>query len=154
MVVIFQLSGEDFGIETLYVREIIRAQAAVPVPKAQSFVDGFINFREKVIPVVDMRKRFGLPPGGVDSDSRIIVFEHPTRAAGLLVDSVNAVTQIGGDQLEKSPASRVGIAGKYLYGLGRMEGRLVTLLDIEKILETEEPILMKAMGAPPARPEE
>lgn len=147
MVVTFSLAGEDFGIETLYVREIIRAQQAVPVPKSPAYIDGIINFRDKVIPVVDLRRRFGLEPGEVGMESRIVVFEHPSRSAGLLVDSVRAVTQIGGEQLEPAPASRVGIAGKFLYGLGRMDGKLVTLLDIEKILDSEESILMNPGAA-------
>lgn len=143
LVVTFQLGGEDFGVETLYVREIIRVIAAIPVPQTPKYLEGIINIRNRVIPVLDLRKRLGLDPKAVDEASRIIVCEMPSRNAGLLVDCVGAVMQLKMENLVNTSGASHGIPAKYVYGLGRLGERIITLLDLETLLESTEPIVMK-----------
>jgi purine-binding chemotaxis protein CheW len=148
LVVSFQLGGEDFGVETLYVREIIRAITAIPVPQTPTYLEGIINIRNRVVPVVDLRKRLGLQPAGVDEASRIIICEMPNRNAGLLVDCVGAVMQLKMENIMDTTGAAHGIPAKYLYGLGRVGDQIITLLDLTALLESKEPIVMKRQSLP------
>jgi purine-binding chemotaxis protein CheW len=140
MLVVFTLGGEEFGMETLFVREIIRYKTPVELPGSATYFDGIINFRDHVVPVLDLRKRFGELPATVTEETRIIVFEKPEKYAGLLVDSVKAVIQVEREQIENAPAVAVGVPEHYLYGLARLGERVVTILDIESILDSTEAI--------------
>jgi|SRR5665213_1394963 len=137
MVVVFHLDGGDFGVETLLVREIIRHQAARPLPGAPAWLDGIIDYRGQVVPVVDVGLRLGRPPVPVDDAVRIIIYERPGgRKWGLKVDSVSAVVQVGSDQLDASPGTWRfrGLPARWLYGLARLEEKSVALLNIEELL--------------------
>jgi purine-binding chemotaxis protein CheW len=149
LVVTFQLGGEDFGVETLFIREIIRATTAVPVPQTPGYLEGIINIRNRVIPVVDLRKRLGLQPAAMDDASRIIICEMPNRNAGLVVDSVGAVMQLKMENLMNASGTAQSIPAKYIYGLGRLGNQIITLLDLETLLESKEPIVMKRPIMPP-----
>ncbi len=153
LVVTFRLGEEDFGAEAHYVREIIRPTAPVPLPQSPPYVEGIINLRDRVVPVVDLRRRFGLSPAGACEDNRVIVCEMPRRLAGLKVDSVGAVLQLKMDALMESPGTARGIPGKYLYGLGRQGEKIFTLLNLEALLESREEIALKQpLAEEPRRP--
>jgi purine-binding chemotaxis protein CheW len=136
MVVVFQLDGEDYGVETLSVREIIRQVEARPLPAAPAWMQGLIDYRGQVVPVLDLGVRLGRAVKR-DEAARIIVYEERGgRSWGLLVDSVSAVVQVGRDQLENESSAWApkGIATRWLAGLARLDGKPVALLNLDEIL--------------------
>ena len=151
----FRLQGEEYGLDILEVQEIIRMQNLTRVPNAPDFVEGVINLRGKVIPVVGLRKRFGLPPHEKTKDSRIVVVELKGDVLGFEVDSVSEVLRIPADTVE--PAPRLSMRNnEYISGVGKLEGRLLLLLDVNRLMtDVESGGLSKlAEGAPAARSEE
>jgi len=137
------VGGEHFAAETLYVREIIRTRSAVPVPELPGYVDGLINLRNRVMPIIDLRKRFSLATPELTEASRVMVVESPGRLAGLLVDSVGAVLQLPMEQLQPCPPQANGIPARYLYGMGRHGDDYYTILNLEPLLASKEAIVMR-----------
>lgn len=149
MVVIFQLKDEDYGVETLQVREIIRWAAARPLPDSPPWLAGLIDYRGQVVPVVDMAVRLNRIPSDLDSAARIVIFEGAgARTWGLQVDSVSAVVQVGRDQLEEAAAGwqPKGVPLRWLAGLARLEGRQVALLNMDEVLVSGEAEAAAALG--------
>ncbi len=147
MAVVFGLAGEEFAVESLLVREIIRFKQAVPLPAAPPYMEGLIHYRSKVVPVINMRARFSLPKREPDDSTRIIIFEDPGRQVGLLVDEVNAVLQIPRDRVEDAPQGRLGIPGHLIYALARLDHGVVTVLGLEALLAYTKPIAFTQEGA-------
>ena len=143
MAVVFSVSGEPFAVESLLVREIIRHKPAMPLPQAPAWMDGLIHYRSHVVPVLNLRARLGLPKAEPDDRARIIIFEEPTRQVGVLVDEVGAVTQISRDQLEDAPHGQMGIPAPLIYALARIEGKVVTLLNLEALFDYTESLALK-----------
>lgn len=131
--VTFKLGAEEYGIDILKVQEINRMTEITTMPKAPFSVEGVINLRGKVIPVVNLRKRFGLDIKEVDAQSRIIVVDIGS-TVGLIVDSVSEVLRISSDTIEPPPPITGSIGSEYILGIGKLEDRLVILLDIDKLL--------------------
>lgn len=131
--VTFKLGDEEYGIDILKVQEINRMTDITSMPKAPFSVEGVINLRGKVIPVVNLRKRFGLDLKEIDSQSRIIVVDIGS-TVGLIVDSVSEVLRISSDTIEPPPPITGGIGSEYIMGIGKLEDRLIILLDIDKLL--------------------
>jgi purine-binding chemotaxis protein CheW len=130
--VTFNLGNELFALEILKVQEIIRVFPITPVPHCPRFVDGVITLRGKIVPVVDLRTRFGMPRAEHGPATRIVVVGVGPVLLGLVVDRVQEVTRLGKAQLE--PAGAVGGApNDYLMGVGKMDGRLVTLVDVAAV---------------------
>ena len=137
--VTFRLGKEEFGVEILKVHEIIRMMQITQVPKAPDFVYGVINLRGKVIPIVSLRKRFGLDKGEEqDQNLRIIVVELSQVVVGFIVDSVSEVLKISRDIVEPPPPVVAGIESDYITGVAKLEDRLVILLDLEHLLSGQE----------------
>lgn len=137
MVVVFDVSGEAYSVETLLVREIIRHQPARPLPASPAWLEGVIDYRGKVVPVVHLGKRLGREPRELEASARIIVYEGGgSRSWGLLVDSVSSVVQVGRDQLEDAAGAwqPKGLPTRWLAGLARLESRPVALLNMEEVL--------------------
>lgn len=137
MVVVFQVADEDYGVETLLVREIIRHQPARPLPAAPAWLEGVIDYRGKVVPVVHLGIRLGREPKPLEPETRIIVYEGAAgRHWGLQVDSVSSVVQVGREQLEdaKGAWQPKGLPVRWLAGLARLEGKPVALLNMEEVL--------------------
>jgi len=134
--VTFQLGKEEYGVEIASVQEIIRATDITPVPGAPAHVRGVINLRGKIIPVVDLRKRFSLNAAtGTDSDAqRIIVVELGPKRIGMLVDSVSQVIRIPLEVVEELPEESTNIDENYIKGVGKLENRLIIILDLNKSL--------------------
>jgi purine-binding chemotaxis protein CheW len=143
MAVLFSVGGERFGVESLLVREIIRHKAAMPLPQAPSWMDGLIQYRHSVVPVMNLRARLGLPKQEAQDLTRIIIFEQPGRQVGVLVDEVGAVAQVSRDELEAAPQGQMGIPPALVYALARVEGALVTVLNLEALFEYEGPLTLK-----------
>jgi purine-binding chemotaxis protein CheW len=136
MVVVFQVGGEDYGVETLLVREIIRPQPARGLPAAPAWLVGVIDYRGKVVPVIDLVLRLGRAVERGDA-ARIIVYEESSgRSWGLLVDSVSAVVQVGHEQLESEAAQwqPKGVPPRWISGLARLDAKPVALLNLDEIL--------------------
>jgi len=118
--VVFQLGAELYGVEIARVHEIIRLQAITRVPRAPAFVEGIINLRGKVIPVVDLRHRFGLPAAEHTRASRIVVVEIGDQVVGLIVDAVSEVLRIAGATVEPPSPVVAGLESEYLRGIAKL----------------------------------
>lgn len=136
--VTFKIADEEFGVDILKVQEIIRMMPITKVPNAPAFVEGVINLRGKVIPVIDMRKRFGLPASKHDSNTRIEVMDLQGQVVGFVVDAVSEVLRIKESTVEPPPAVVAGVGSEYMRGVGKLEDRLLILLDLDKLLNQHE----------------
>lgn len=136
--VTFNLGKEEFAVPILQIQEINRLVEITRVPKSPDFVEGVINLRGKVIPIIDLRKRFSLPQSDLGKYARIVVVNMDGRMVGLIVDSVSEVLRLPNDAIEPPPPVVAGIGSEYIKGLGKLEGRLLILLDLSKILTKEE----------------
>lgn len=138
----FNIGEEEFGVDILKVQEIIRLVEITKVPNAPSFVEGVINLRGKVIPVIDLRKRMGLPSIASNIETRIIVVEIENKIVGFLVDCVNEVLRISRNITEPPPEVISGLNSDYITAIGKLEDRILILLDLEKILSTSEKMIV------------
>jgi purine-binding chemotaxis protein CheW len=136
--VTFVLGDEVFGVQIMKVQEIIRWQEVTRVPNLPAFIEGILDLRGEVIPIIDLRKRFGFEPRPPDAATRIVVINIATFMVGLVVDGVRQVLKPTADQLAPPPRLIAGIASRYLEGICRFDNRLVIILDIERILSEEE----------------
>jgi purine-binding chemotaxis protein CheW len=132
--VVFQLGAEFYGVEIARVHEIIRLQTVTRVPRAPVFVEGVINLRGKVIPVVDLRRRFGLPLADHTRASRIVVVELGDQVVGVVVDGVSEVLRVNGATVEPPSPVVAGIDSEYIHGIAKLDERLVILLDLDRVL--------------------
>ena len=138
----FVVGAEEYAIPILAVQEINRMMSITRVPQSPPFVEGVINLRGKVIPVVDLRKRFGMPVNDNTGDERIIVVEvqgeAEGRVIGFTVDKVNRVLRIGSDIVEPAPAMACGAHSDYVQGVGKLEEGLLILLSLDKLFSPAE----------------
>ncbi len=143
-VVTFTIAEEDFAFDIFKVKEIIRIVEVTKVPKSPDFIEGVINLRGNVIPILDLRKRFHLKPREYDKKTRIIVVEANTELVGFIVDAVLETRSIFESCIEAPPTIVLGgIESEYLKGVAKLEDRLVILLDIGKILSVSEQQALK-----------
>ncbi len=136
--VTFSIGEEEFGVDILKVQEIIRTMEITKVPRAPVFVEGVINLRGKVIPIVDLRRRFGLQSRDHDKDTRMIVIEINNMIVGFVVDSVSEVLRIPSHTVEPPPPVVAGLESEYISGVGKLEDRLLILLDLNRLLSSRE----------------
>lgn len=136
--VTFSIGEEEFGVDILKVQEIIRTMEITKVPKAPDFVEGVINLRGKVIPIIDLRRRFGLSSKEHDKHTRIIVIEINNMIVGFVVDSVSEVLRIPAGTVEPPPAVVAGMESEYISGVGKLQDRLLILLDLDRLLSNED----------------
>lgn len=136
--VVFKLGDEEYGVEITQVQEIIRMMETTRVPKAPNFIKGVINLRGKVIPVIELKKRFGLEECNVDDQTRIIVVEVQDYTVGMIVDCVSEVLRLSSKAIEPTPPVFSNLSDEYIRGVGKMESRLLILLDLNKILSISE----------------
>ena len=136
--VTFRLGNEEYSLDILSVQEIIRHMELTRVPRAPEFVDGVINLRGRVIPVLDLRKRFGLKSDANSNETRIIVVDVNDTTVGFKVDAVSEVLRLPSDTVEAPPSIVTDAESEYIKGVGKMDGRLIILLDVSKILTRKE----------------
>jgi len=136
--VTFHADQEEFAVGIVDVREINRMMEITRVPHAPDFVEGVVNLRGQVIPVVDLRKRFGLPPAQRDKNTRIVVVELGDKIVGFLVDSVSEVLRVPSSLVEPPPAIVGGVDREYIEGVVKLEDRLLILLDLRRLLNRGE----------------
>ena len=145
--VIFQLGGEEFGVEIMQVQEIIRMPEITRIPQSPEYVEGVINLRGKIIVVINLDTRFDLNSKELDDDSRIIIVEVGDNVVGMVVDSVSEVLRLATSSVEAAPeiiSSK--IKADYLKGVGKLDDRLLILLDLERVLSEEELSQVAAVG--------
>jgi purine-binding chemotaxis protein CheW len=134
----FALGQEEFGLEIQRIQEINRMVEITRVPNSPEFVIGVINLRGKVIPIIDMRKRFGFPPKENDKNTRIIVVELGGMVVGFVVDAVREVIRISKSITEPPPSIVAGIGSEFITAVAKLDNRLLILLDLERILKDKE----------------
>lgn len=134
----FKIGDEEFGVDILKVQEINRMLNITKVPNSPEFVEGVVNLRGRIIPVIDLRKRLNLPEKEADNKTRIVVVELEDKTVGFLVDEVSEVLRIPKSITEAPPAMVAGIESDFITAVGKLEDRLLTLLDLEKLLKAEE----------------
>ncbi|NLK00047.1 MAG: purine-binding chemotaxis protein CheW [Clostridia bacterium] len=136
--VVFTLANETYGVDISTVNEIIRMQEITEVPRTPDFVEGVINLRGRIVPVIDLRKRFNLETSEETQSSRIIVVELNDITVGMIVDSVSEVLRLPKENTEPTPPMVSGVDSAYLKGVGKWGEQLIILLDINKVLYKEE----------------
>lgn len=143
--VTFSIGEEEFGVNILKVQEIIRTMEITKVPRAPAFVEGVINLRGKVIPIIDLRRRFGLTSKQEDKDTRIIVIEINSIIVGFVVDAVSEVLRIPASTVEPPPPVVAGVESDYINGVGKLKERLLIMLDLDRLLSTEDMEMLSAL---------
>ncbi|MFA6448322.1 MAG: chemotaxis protein CheW [bacterium] len=134
----FTLGDEEYGLGILKVREIIGLMEITRVPRMPDFVRGVINLRGKVIPVVDLRLKFGMAAIENTKETCIIVVDLNEFLMGIVVDQVSEVLNIGDNEIEDTPAFGVSIDTEFIMGMGKAKEKVIILLDIQKVLTTSE----------------
>ena len=135
----FNLGNEEYGIEVLKVREIIRMPNITRVPNTPHYVEGVINLRGKVIPIISLRKKFTLPASETDGRTRIMVMDTANELTGFIVDSVAEVIRISSGEIQPAPPVIAGgVEQEFLAGVINREDRLLVLLDMEKLFSQDE----------------
>lgn len=139
----FDVGGEEFGLDILRVQEIIRIPQLTRVPNSPNFVDGVINLRGRVVPVIALRKCLGLNDRPHDKQTRIIVVEVSGNILGLIVDSVSEILRIPVDAIEPPP--RLGkVEREYVSGVGKLDGRLLILLNLDRLMSDADKAVVQA----------
>jgi len=137
----FVLADESYGLEILKVREIIGMMAITAVPRTPPFVKGVINLRGKVIPVIDLRLKFGISEVAHTEETCVIVVDVGSVEMGIIVDKVSEVLNIAAGEIEDTPSFGVSVDTDFILGLGKANGRVTILLDITRVMAGSEATL-------------
>jgi purine-binding chemotaxis protein CheW len=133
-IVVFKLGGEDYGIEIGQVREIIRRREITPMPRQPPYIQGVINVRGTIIPVINLNNRFGFE-GDASTHPHIIIVESGDGLIGMLVDAVSEVIRVPRDQIHPAPSITTAVDSEYLRGICRLGERLLIYLDVRKVVK-------------------
>lgn len=131
----FVLGHEEYGFEILKVREIMGVIEITNLPQTPAYVKGVINLRGIVIPIIDLRLKFGFPPREYDKNTCIIVVKHGESLMGVVVDTVSEVLDISANDMDDAPSFGAGVNTDFILGMGKVKGKVKILLDIDKVLE-------------------
>lgn len=143
--VTFRVANEEYGLPITKVQEINRVVPVTKIPQTPEFMEGIINLRGRIIPVIDLRKRFRLPISSHDDDTRIIIVEMNGQTVGVTVDAVSEVARISTENIEPPPQS-VTAKSRYVSGVGKLHDRLIILLEVDQILTEKEEEAVKQMN--------
>lgn len=146
--VTFGLGNEEFGVDILSVHEINRMMSLTRVPQAPGEVEGVINLRGKIIPVIELRRRFGMPESQRSESSRIVVVEVHGKVIGFIVDRVHEVLRVASSVVEPAPAMVCSIDSDFIAGVGKLSDRLLILLDLHKLFDPATVAEVTKAGAP------
>lgn len=135
--VTFEVAGEEFAVDILAVHEINRMMELTRVPQSPPEVEGVINLRGRIIPVLDLRRRFSMAPGQRDEHSRIVVVEVHSRVLGFIVDRVHEVLRIDSSIVDPAPQMVCSIDSDFIAGVGKLKDRLIILLDLPKLFSAQ-----------------
>jgi purine-binding chemotaxis protein CheW len=146
----FHFAAEEYAVDILRVREIVEYDTITRVPGMPRCITGVLNLRGSVVPVVDLALKFGFPQSTVTNRTCVLIFEttldDEPAVIGVLADSVSQVLELGADGIEPPPGFGTRIGVDYLIGMGKVDGRFVLILDIEKILTVDELLLANALA--------
>lgn len=147
-VVSFALGSEEYGVDISQVQEIIRMVEITHVPRAPHFMEGVINLRGQLIPIIDLRTRFGMPRADHTKSTRIVVTEIGSKRVGIVVDSVSEVLNIPLENVENAPEMIAGVGTEYIQGVGKVGERLIILLDLTMVMSGEEKAQLETAELP------
>lgn len=137
--VVFKLDKGEFGIDIMNVKEISPYEESISLPNSPDFIEGVINYRGNVIPVINLKKRLSLGDMNITKDTRIIVINLEEKEIGFIVDEASQTIRLNDEQIDDTPNCIKGIHKRYITGVGKLdEKRLLVLIDLEKILSDEE----------------
>ena len=136
--VVFELATEHYGVDIGAVQSIIKMEPVTVVPRAPEFVEGVINLRGTVLPVLDLRLRFGLAAEETTKDTRIVVVEIDGTEVGMVVNAVSEVLMVGDEEIEPPSPVVTTVDSAFITGIAKVSNRLIILLDLTKVLSTEE----------------
>ena len=137
--VVFTVGDEEFGVDISQVREIVRLVQITYMPKAPAFIEGVVNLRGQVVPIIDLAKRLGISSKPRSEVTRIVIVEVGENTVGMIVDSVSEVLRLSSDDVEEVPGIiETEVPEHYIRGVGKLKERLLVLLDLNKILTAEE----------------
>ena len=134
----FKLGSEDFGVDISRVQEINMMMQLTKIPNSNKFIEGVVNLRGKIVPVINLRDRLGLPKKEDDNRTKIIVSDINNKLIGYIVDEVNEVLRISKSIIEPAPELAIGIETGLIEGVAKLEGRLLILLNLDKLLNVNE----------------
>lgn len=143
----FRVGDEEYGLDILRVKEIIQIRAITRLPRAPSFVRGIINLRGDIVPIIDLRERFGLESRTGTDAARVIVVDVEGRLLGLVVDGASQVVRLPAGQIDPPPPLIGGLSAGFVEGIGRIGDLLVILLDLERLLDADEKRAMDTLEA-------
>lgn len=138
--VIFKLNGEHYGIDIKNVENIEKLIPITRVPYSENFVEGVVNLRGVIIPVVDLRRRFGIQPSERDDETRIIIVNMSELKVGMIVDTSSEVLKLDREDIDAAPSIRGNAGTDYIREIGKNDGRIIMLIDLHKALGIEESI--------------
>jgi len=144
--VIYQLAGEQFGVDIAAVESIIKMQEIAAVPQAPEFVEGVTNLRGEVLPVIDLRKRFEIPAADDSEEERIVVVEIDGQNVGMIVDAVTEVLTLDEDAIEAPSALVIGSSVDFITGIAKVDDQLVTIIDLRMVLLSDEALELTAIA--------
>lgn len=137
--VVFKLGKEEYGIDIMNVKEIGSYKETVKVPNTPKFIDGIINYRGKVIPIINLKKRFNLENTGINADTRVIIINLNEKQIGFVVDEASQTVRLNDNEIDPAPDIISNIDRKYIIGVGKLsEERLLIIIDLEKVLNDSE----------------
>lgn len=137
-VVSFGLGTEEYGVDIGQVQEIIRMVEITHVPRAPRFMEGVINLRGQLVPIIDLRTRFGMPRLDATKSTRIVVTEIGSKRVGIVVDSVSEVLNIPIENVEDAPEMIAGVGTEYIQGVGKVGDRLIIMLDLTMVITADD----------------
>ena len=136
--VTFHLDDETYGIDVMQVQEVLRVTEIAPVPGAPPYVLGIFNLRGNVVTVIDTRGRFSLPPAEITDDTRIVIIESEQQVVGILVDGVAEVVELDTGTIDATPNVGNEESSRYIQGVATLDGKLLIVLDLNKLLTEDE----------------
>ncbi len=139
-VLVFRINGEYYATSIVEVERILQYQKSTKIPDSPRFVEGVINYEDKILPVISLSKKFDLPSSEMGGESKIIVAKQSNGKIGIIVDFVSEVKDVRLDNIEGSPEIISGISKRYIKGLIKNDGRIIIYLNISAILTEEEKI--------------
>lgn len=143
--VIFSLGKEEYGVDIMQVKEIVTYKEPVKVPNTPQFVEGIINLRGEIIPIVNLKKRFTIPGEDIADQTRVIVMSIDSKKVGFIVDDASEVITINNENIEPAPEIVAGIDRRYITGIGKVEERILIILDLDKLFSEKEQEALEAI---------
>jgi purine-binding chemotaxis protein CheW len=134
-VVAFRLGKEEYAVDILHVQEIVRLLSITRVPRSARHIEGVVNLRGNIVPIINLHKRFNIASAGEEEDKRIVVFQYDDLKAGIIVDEVSEVLALNNNEIEETDKVYSSMSSDFIKGIARVDDRLFLLLDLQKIIE-------------------